>query len=299
VSTDAGLITPRDFLSALLPEVRSGSLLEIRVKSHSGRIQQFFLASLDELDLMLPALIDQGDIWYGVGPRVRERGRTEDVRCLGATWVDMDFKVFQDEQEALVTLSRFSAKPSIVVHSGGGFHPYWLLDEGIPAGQLNEVVRVNKGLSVGLGPAGTPLDPATDAARVLRLPGTRNFKYTPPRDARVIHWEPERRYKLSDLKAAVPMEPHQAHQASAVEGFLVEGSRNIQLASLAGSMRRRGMTEAEIEGALQIVNANRCSPPLPADDVGRIAKSISRYAPAALPTALERRATARARAFQC
>jgi hypothetical protein len=53
--------------------------------------------------------------------------------------------------------------------------------------------------------------------------------------------------------------------------------RNNALASLAGSMRRRGMTQPEIEAALVATNATRVEPPLDEDDVRRIAKSVSRY----------------------
>lgn len=61
---------------------------------------------------------------------------------------------------------------------------------------------------------------------------------------------------------------------------IFDGKRNTHLASLAGSMRRRGMTEEEIEAALQAVNRLRCAPPLSGKEVAEIAKSLSRYEPA-------------------
>jgi Bifunctional DNA primase/polymerase, N-terminal/AAA domain/Primase C terminal 1 (PriCT-1) len=54
------------------------------------------------------------------------------------------------------------------------------------------------------------------------------------------------------------------------------GARDTTLASLAGSMRRRGMEEAEIVAALTVANETRCKPPLPAGDVERIARSIAK-----------------------
>jgi putative DNA primase/helicase len=57
------------------------------------------------------------------------------------------------------------------------------------------------------------------------------------------------------------------------------GSRNNTLASLAGSMRRRGMPSAAIEAALLATNLEQCNPPLPDDEVRGIASSIARYAP--------------------
>ena len=60
---------------------------------------------------------------------------------------------------------------------------------------------------------------------------------------------------------------------------ILEGRRNATLTSLAGSMRRRGMTAAEIEAALLAVNVGRCLPPLPDDEVRAIAASVGRYEP--------------------
>src|SRR2546423_578970 len=56
-----------------------------------------------------------------------------------------------------------------------------------------------------------------------------------------------------------------------------EGQRNSTLASLAGSMRRAGMSQEAIEAALLAENEGRCEPPLPEEEVRGIAASISRY----------------------
>lgn len=58
-----------------------------------------------------------------------------------------------------------------------------------------------------------------------------------------------------------------------------EGERNNALASLAGSMRRRGMGYASISAALSQVNDEQCVPPLDDGDVRRIAQSVCRYEP--------------------
>jgi putative DNA primase/helicase len=64
-------------------------------------------------------------------------------------------------------------------------------------------------------------------------------------------------------------------------------TRNSTLTSLAGSMRRRGMSEEAIAAALLAENAQRCKPPLDEAEVRKIARSVARYEPAAggrLPT---------------
>jgi putative DNA primase/helicase len=61
-----------------------------------------------------------------------------------------------------------------------------------------------------------------------------------------------------------------------------EGRRDSMLTSLAGSMRRRGMSVEAILAALQIENETRCDPPLPKAQVEKIARSIGRYEPGPL-----------------
>ena len=61
-----------------------------------------------------------------------------------------------------------------------------------------------------------------------------------------------------------------------------EGQRNQTLTSLAGSMRRRGMSESAIEAAIQAENRERCQPPLPEIEITKLAKSIATY-PLGLP----------------
>lgn len=68
--------------------------------------------------------------------------------------------------------------------------------------------------------------------------------------------------------------------APAIEGVIPEGRRNDTLLSLAGTIRRRGIGEAAILAALREENTTRCQPPLPDEEVQRIAASVARYAPA-------------------
>ncbi len=59
--------------------------------------------------------------------------------------------------------------------------------------------------------------------------------------------------------------------------IIAGGGRNNALASLAGTLRRRGLGETEIFDSLQSVNASRCKPPLPDSEVRTIAQSVARY----------------------
>ncbi len=92
-------------------------------------------------------------------------------------------------------------------------------------------------------------------------------------------------------------QPSERAGAAEVPGCITAGSRNSTLASLAGTMRRRGMTRDEIATAIHAVNEHRCDPPLAPREVDRIADSISRYEPIPFPTLLQRRARRRAKAL--
>ena len=58
------------------------------------------------------------------------------------------------------------------------------------------------------------------------------------------------------------------------------GQRNNRLASVAGTMRRRGLSQEAIEVALLAENSQRCDPPLSETEVRRIAASVASYNPA-------------------
>ena len=74
--------------------------------------------------------------------------------------------------------------------------------------------------------------------------------------------------------------PETSSPFSNTDGFSIpEGQRNNALTRLAGTMRRAGMTKAEILAALRQVNTDRCRPPLPPAEVERIAQSVARYEP--------------------
>ncbi len=68
--------------------------------------------------------------------------------------------------------------------------------------------------------------------------------------------------------------------------LIPDGYRNSTLASLAGTMRRVGMSGTEIAAALTQVNADRCVPPLATAEVEKIATSIARYEPDQIAVAL-------------
>jgi hypothetical protein len=63
------------------------------------------------------------------------------------------------------------------------------------------------------------------------------------------------------------------------DGKVPQGSRNDTLASLGGTMQRRGMDPDAIFAALQAQNLKSCEPPLDEEEVMQITMSVTRYEP--------------------
>ncbi|MBI3865545.1 MAG: bifunctional DNA primase/polymerase, partial [Planctomycetia bacterium] len=84
--------------------------------------------------------------------------------------------------------------------------------------------------------------------------------------------------QLDGLATGASTSPTGAASA-ATSNQIPSGQRNGTLARLAGTMRRVGMSQAEILVALAQANADRCVPPLEQREVERIAGSVSRYEP--------------------
>ncbi|WP_426437533.1 AAA family ATPase [Bradyrhizobium genosp. P] len=149
------------------------------------------------------------NVWYCTGQQrehgaVNARGNPKAKRgannttALKAIWIDCDVKPddktgkhYTSDANALTAILAFQKRmglpePSAIVHSGGGFHVYWISDRpmdvaawtlyanGLKALLLREEVKCDTGLT-------------TDCCRILRVPGTLNHKYSPPRLVKLVH----------------------------------------------------------------------------------------------------------------
>jgi len=79
------------------------------------------------------------------------------------------------------------------------------------------------------------------------------------------------------------------HRTEPLPEVIGEGQRNATLTSIGGSLRRRGASEAATLAALRAINEAQCRPPLPAEEVERIAQSLCRYEPEPSAPRLARR----------
>jgi hypothetical protein len=117
-----------------------------------------------------------------------KRGGAADVVALPAFYIDIDHPT----DATLTKLKSMLLHPSILAHSGGGIHAYWLLDE--PTTDLSTARQILQKLAKAFN--GDSLSPANS----LRLPGTINTK--PERGSALCHLVEvsDHHYSLSDFR---------------------------------------------------------------------------------------------------
>ena len=208
-----------EFLRKFFDGTRHDIELRAFTASRSGQPKQLFTRDPDALDSFLREH-SHLEMYFGCATREGGRGKKENCREAVALYADMDFKNYAvpeavKEAHARTLLLKFPLQPSIVIHSGGGLHVYWLLDE--PADlKVIDVERILRDLARAL-----EADAAcAEKARVLRLPGTLNHKpdYPSPREVHIVQADWDRRYALADFAAiAYPEKPRGSENMEPVD----------------------------------------------------------------------------------
>jgi hypothetical protein len=169
-----------------------------------GRTGIFRRASdLEAIALYIERLGRREHVWVGVVPRhphpeTGELGGTKaHVAPARVLWVDCDAT---DGAVSAERLHEFRPRPHMLVSSGGGYHAYWLLRD--PIDDPRRLREANRLLAEALG-----ADPqAVDAARILRPPGTLNFKteYGRPRPVELVLADRQPRYLTEEVVGRLP-----------------------------------------------------------------------------------------------
>jgi hypothetical protein len=134
------------------------------------------------------------------------RGRVENIAALNCLYAEFDAKDFGGMVHgvplgALKHIHNLPTNfaPSVTVASGGGFHCYWLLAEPFvldtPEKREQAVAIQRDWVTFVRGDKA-----AKDIARVLRVPGTLNYKYEPARPVAFFEQAYNRRYHFQILE---------------------------------------------------------------------------------------------------
>lgn len=176
-------MTLTEFLSAVLAE--AGTYCAVGIKQ--GKIRTRFADSLpllvQEVDGFHQAQADTYFAVFSFDPTMQTQRRlAANATKAKAFWLDLDCgptKEYATRQLAMAALGQFcndlNLPQPICINSGNGVHAYWVLPESIPKDMWLPVATRLKAVCT---ERSLHADPActTDAARILRVPETTNFK---------------------------------------------------------------------------------------------------------------------------
>ena len=165
-----------------------GDLLVIREIDKQSKARNVF-KRLDSALTYIPPT--NTNVYIGMFGHNSKDATADTATSAGAVWADFD-----DTGDAAEVMARIRSaglpNPSIIVSSGHGIHAYWLLAKRARPG---EVVPVLKALAAALGSDSS----VCDAARIMRLPGSLNLKYSPAVPCSIRSLSPLR-YDLAHLQ---------------------------------------------------------------------------------------------------
>ena len=206
---------PFDLLDAVLPA--GGRYCVFGVGKYPV---QTFVDTREEVTAKAEELVRRRiNAFFGCAKYGPENNRTHDnAHFFRALWLDLDCgeakaaegKGYPTQEAGLLELRKFfkalNLPRPIIVDSGYGLHIYWLLEEVLDRASWNSLAKRLKELCV---KHSLIVDPAVfEASRVLRIPGTFNFKWDSKVEVTVLNEETERMSyeQISELLGVEPAE---------------------------------------------------------------------------------------------
>ena len=200
--------------------------------------------------------------------------KAENVTGIRAYFADLDGAPLEPVRAAPLP-------PHCIVESSPDrWHAYWLVSDA----PLATFKTVQQAIAVRFAS-----DPKVcDLPRVMRLAGFLHQKGE-PFESRIIELHDFPRYTHAEFIAAFAIDTAPAadtvparasaptRPAHKLPDIIPTGERNSTLLSLAGGLVRRGFVGGALNRRIQKINAERCRPPLGADEVDGIAARASCY----------------------
>lgn len=111
--------------------------------------------------------------------------------AMKSIFLDLDLKNYGTPELLISAFGHFLTTigmpyPTIVVYTGGGYHMYWCIEEALAPADWQPLADA---LAEATRQHGLVCDTqcTVDLARILRLPGTKNYKYDPLQDVKLMH----------------------------------------------------------------------------------------------------------------
>lgn len=174
-----------EFFEKIFPSQGNVCIAGIKDKVITPR----FVDSVDKALVLAQNLVDrQSNVYFTPGTYEGMRRRQEDCVWVKSFFLDIDVehgeKKYATKEEAIDDLNRFRHEigwpAPVLVDSGGGIHAYWIFDEDMPADEWAVYAERFKQLCIEHNLLIDESVPA-DSARLMRVPGTSNYRYDPPR----------------------------------------------------------------------------------------------------------------------
>jgi len=170
----------REFLGVVLPP--TGEYYAARL-SPNGKMRQTKFNDLDQLTAALyKAKSERVDTYYATGTFKGSR-KADDLDRKKSWYIDIDCKPggqYPDKPTAIKAIKAAVATgklpaPTLIVDSGNGYHLYWAIFDTVTGKQWKHYALALEGACV---MSGLLVDTVVtkDAARILRVPGTNNWK---------------------------------------------------------------------------------------------------------------------------
>jgi hypothetical protein len=183
-------MTPLEFLAVVLPPPEFGRycVAELNTKEHA------FVQALEDTQAHTHRWHDSKlDVYFALATfGIEDNRQATNAKYLKSLFIDMDG--YASKKDAALALNAFLEKTGLdqlgapyIVGSGGGLHCYWPLTEAVPVDSWKPVAENFKRLCKQENLA-IDMTVTADAARVLRVPDTTNFKkkYATPRPVRIL-----------------------------------------------------------------------------------------------------------------
>lgn len=168
------------FLKSLYQYCNTEGFINLRFlakdKDPDKTVQKFIpLSEIESIPEIVKDHIGQYHCYFAVATRINGNGSKNGIIEIPTLWVDLDlYKLTNEEKEESRRRYRdFPLKASFIIDSGGGRYLLWMLNE---PGSKEEISRIENRLKrLASFFHGDPV--ATDASRILRIPGSVNHKY--------------------------------------------------------------------------------------------------------------------------
>lgn len=176
-------------------ESQPGDYFFISTKSKTGRWKDYVInrGEWEQVDFLLEQFKDRNLYMcpHGFSAPSREKSVSVDPHLLYADLDEADPRTF-------------TLRPTIAIESSPGrFVGYWLTD-----GPVTEQLNRRLAYHIGADKSGW------DRTQVLRIPGTRNYKYEPAARVKLL-WKDGPTYRVDRLEKMLPQTPESAENGSA------------------------------------------------------------------------------------